>query len=169
MKSQLKLVVFMVAMFVASAGCSGNGGATTSGGDTAAGGSGGAGGDGGTAGNASGGAGGASGDCTVNPIDPTKYVIIGFWKTTDCSGDPIAQNAFPIDDSGGCYCWPGHSGENSAKNFVCDKAAGTFAYDQSTDLVCGTFGAKKESSLTECRPDVPPTLNSKIIDMSACP
>lgn len=86
-----------------------------------------------------------------------------------CSGDPIAQNAYPIDDTEGGHCWPGHSGESSAQRFECDSAPGTFAYDQYTNLTCGGEATHEEPSTTECRVDVPATLHSKIMDMGVCP
>lgn len=141
------------------------------GGDTASGGGSGATTGGGGTGDGGAGTGGTAGDCTLLPEDPTKYVIVGSWKTADCSGAPIAQSAFPLDDSAGCYCWPGHSGMNSASGFTCDKAAGTFAYDQTPTLTCDpSMGSThKVWSTTDCKQDVPPTLYGKIIDISACP
>ena len=113
---------------------------------------------------------GTSGDCDKNPDDATQYVIIGFWDNDTCSGDPVNTNAFPIDATAACYCWPGHSGENSAQAFSCDYNAGSFTYTQYTDLICGDGGAgtEKTSYTDQCTQDVPPTLYSKILDISAC-
>ena len=44
------------------------------------------------------------GACSPNASDPTRYATVGFWKSTDCSGEPVATNAFPINDTAGCYC-----------------------------------------------------------------
>ena len=162
------LVLGALASMAIVTGCSDGTGSSSNGGGGAGGNTGGS--VGGSTGGATGGTGG--GACELHSIDATKYVIIGFWDAAtspDCTGDPIAQNAFPIDDSDGCYCWPGHSGENSADHFVCDKAAGSFTYDQYTSLTCGASNATTKTTTSECAPDVPASLKSKLIDMSACP
>lgn len=105
--------------------------------------------------------------CPVN-APSSKFVQIGFWKTTDCSGTPISTNNFPVDPAAPCYCWPGHSGENSANSFKCDKAASSFTYSQYQNLTCGTVATVKTSYTTKCQQDVPPTLYAKIIDFTAC-
>jgi len=109
-------------------------------------------------------------DCTKNTDDLSSYVQVGFWKTTDCSGDPIQTNNFPIANDAPCYCWPGSSGENSAHLFQCDKAAKSFTYKQHTDLVCGegSNSNSKTVHIDKCVQDYPPTLYSKIIDFGAC-
>ena len=110
------------------------------------------------------------GACEKNADDASTYVIIGFWDNDTCSGDPINTNAFPVVPTADCYCWPGHSGENSAQSFSCDPDAGTFSYTQYTDLVCGDGGSgtEKTSYTDQCEQDVPPTLYSRILDISAC-
>ena len=115
--------------------------------------------------------GSSSDSCDPNPTDASQYVIVGFWKTTDCSGDPIITNAFPVGQSDPCYCWPGNSGENSADTFVCDAAAQTFTYTQYNSLTCGADDdtpTVKTVYTTECHQDIPPTLYSKIVDFGAC-
>ena len=110
-------------------------------------------------------------ECPVNPEDPTKYVIVGFWDTDDCSGEPIATNAFPIDNSDGCYCWPGNSGENSADDFSCDPDNASFTYTQYGSLTCGEDDdtpTTKTVYTDKCEQDIPPTLYSQIIDYGAC-
>ena len=110
-------------------------------------------------------------DCSLNPMDPERFVIVGFWATDDCSGDPIATNAFPVTDDGSCYCWPGHSGENSADDFSCDATAGTFTYTQYGSLTCGEDDPTptvKTVSVDACHQDIPPTLYTRIVDMGPC-
>ena len=34
--------------------------------------------------------------CTVIP-DGENRVVVGFWETGDCSGEPVKTNSFPID------------------------------------------------------------------------
>lgn len=116
-------------------------------------------------------AGGCSDDeCDPNPSDPTQFVIVGFYTNSDCSGDPIATNAFPVTIDSPCYCWPGNSGENSADTFICDPDNRTFTYTQYNSLTCGeddNTPTVKTVSET-CAQDIPPTLHSKIIDFGAC-
>ena len=110
-------------------------------------------------------------DCPVNPEDPTQYVIVGFWSTNDCSGEPIAVNSFPVEASQGCYCWPGNSGENSADRFSCDPDNRSFTYTQYGSLTCGEDDdtpTEKTVYLDRCEQDIPPTIYSKIIDYGAC-
>jgi len=113
-----------------------------------------------------------SSSCPKNPDDASKYVIVGFWKTKDCSGDPIQTNAFPVDNSAGCYCWPGNSGKNSAKAFSCDAKANSFTYTQFTNLTCEpnstSSGRVKTSYTDKCVQDYPPVLYAKITNFSAC-
>lgn len=47
-------------------------------------------------------------------------VVLGFWESADCSGEPVAANSFPVAADADCYCWPGSSGENSADAFTCN-------------------------------------------------
>ena len=112
---------------------------------------------------------GDGGSCKVNGASPTKYVKVGFWKTADCSGDPISSNNFPADPSAPCYCWPGRSGENSANTFKCDRANNSFTYTQYVSLTCSGHPTVKTSYTTKCLQDVPPTLYAKILDLTACP
>ena len=110
-------------------------------------------------------------ECPVNPEDSSKYVIVGFWETDDCSGEPIAKNSFPIDNSDGCYCWPGNSGENSAEDFECDTDNNAFVYTQYGSLTCGegdNTPTTKTVYTDKCEQDIPPTLYSQIIDYTAC-
>jgi hypothetical protein len=110
-------------------------------------------------------------DCPTNPEDPERYVTVGFWSTTDCSGDPIATNSFPVENSGGCYCWPGNSGENSADTFSCDAASKTFTYTQYGSLTCGEDDdtpTVKTVYTDRCEQDIPPTIYSRILDFSVC-
>jgi len=101
----------------------------------------------------------------------TPLVTIGLWKTDDCSGDMIGTISFPVDYADQqCYSWPGHSGENSATNFVCGD--NSFSYTQWTSLTCSggqrLDGTRKTVYTDKCQQDVPPTLYSKIIDFSGC-
>ena len=110
-------------------------------------------------------------DCPTNPEDPTQYVIVGFWTTTDCSGDPVATNAFPVEPESPCYCWPGNSGENSADTFSCDPENATFTYTQYNSLTCGeddTTPTVKTIYSDRCEQDIPPTLYARILDYGAC-
>ena len=110
-------------------------------------------------------------DCPVNPDDPTKYVIVGFWKTTDCSGDPETTNAFPVEGNAPCYCWPGNSGENSADTFSCDPDTNSFTYVQYGSLTCGqddNTPTSKTVYTDRCEQDIPPTLYARIVDYGAC-
>ncbi len=110
-------------------------------------------------------------DCELNPDDPTQYVVVGFWSSADCSGDPVATNAFPVESTAPCYCWPGHSGENSADTFMCDPANRTFTYTQYGSLTCGEDDdtpTVKTVYSDQCKQDIPPTLYAKILDYGAC-
>jgi len=112
--------------------------------------------------------------CIVNPLDTTQYVIVivivGFWTTSDCSGDPVAQNAFPGAKDAPCDCWPGHSGENSADTFVCDAAAKTFTYTQFNSLTGGAGDTTPtvKTVTMDCKQDIPPTLSPRIVNFGAC-
>ena len=112
----------------------------------------------------------ADDSCTLNPNDPTRFVIVGFYTNSDCSGDPVETNAFPVDPASPCYCWPGNSGENSADNFTCDAENITFTYTQYNSLTCGADDNTPtvKTVTEECEQDIPPTLHSKIIDFGAC-
>ena len=110
-------------------------------------------------------------DCPVNPEDPTEFVIVGFWSTGDCSGDPIAVNSFPVERSAACYCWPGSSGENSADEFSCNPEERSFTYTQYGSLTCGAGDptpTQKTVYMDQCKQDIPPTIYSKIIDFGPC-
>ena len=110
-------------------------------------------------------------DCPVNPEYPSKYVIVGFWSNTDCSGDPVAVNSFPVKATEGCYCWPGNSGENSADQFSCNPDQQSFTYTQYGSLTCGADDntpTQKTVYMDQCKQDIPPTLYSKIINYGAC-
>ena len=109
-------------------------------------------------------------NCDVIPEGENR-VVVGFWETEDCSGEPVMTNSFPIDSNAECYCWPGHSGENSADSFQCN-SDGSFTYTQYGSLDCGI----SDDSPTEktvysdvCQQDIPPTIYAKIIDNSICP
>lgn len=111
-----------------------------------------------------------SGDCSVIQSGEGR-VVVGFWNTVDCSGDPIATNSFPIDPVAECYCWPGNSGENSADTFTCNGGDGSFTYTQYNSLTCGTDDntpTEKTLYTTACEQDIPATIYSKILDYSAC-
>lgn len=113
----------------------------------------------------------SSEDCPVNPEDPSKYVIVGFWSTDDCSGDPIATNSFPVEPTAECYCWPGNSGENSAEDFRCNPDEQSFTYTQYGSLTCGADDptpTEKTVYMDQCKQDIPPTIYAKIIDYGAC-
>ena len=113
----------------------------------------------------------SSEDCPVNPEDPSKYVIVGFWSTTDCSGDPIAINSFPVEATVDCYCWPGNSGENSADQFSCNPDKQSFTYTQYGSLTCGEDDptpTQKTVYMDQCKQDIPATIYSKIINYGAC-
>ncbi len=107
--------------------------------------------------------------CDRHAADPTRYVEVGFWKTTDCSGDPISTNHFPVASDAPCYCWPGGSGNNSAYQFSCDVSARSFTYTQHTTLTCDGGNSNTKTVYTDqCVQDVPPTLYAKILDFQAC-
>jgi len=111
-----------------------------------------------------------SSECVTNDQDPSRYVLVGFYKTTDCSGEPVQVNAFPVDPGASCYCWPGSSGKNSADAFTCDANLRTFTYTQYNSLTCGA-GDDTPTTKTvseSCEQDIPPELYSKIIDYGAC-
>ena len=111
------------------------------------------------------------GACGTNADDPARYATVGFWKTSDCSGDPVATNAFPINDTAGCYCWSGSSGENSADSFSCDAAAETVSIVQYNSLTCGADDntpTPKTFYLGRCEQDTPATLYSRVLDMGPC-
>lgn len=109
-------------------------------------------------------------ECVLNPSDPSKYVIVGFWLTEDCSGEPVNTNAFPVDNEDGCYCWPGHSGANSATDFSCNPEDNSFTYQQYANLTCDASGngTLKTSYTDQCLTDVPATLHARIIEYGAC-
>ena len=112
----------------------------------------------------------STGTCNKNNPDATKYVTVGFWKTSDCSGEPVNTNSFPIANDAPCYCWPGNSGKNSANKFSCNTANNSFTYSQYTNLTCATGGngSVKTTFTDKCTQDIPPTIYSKIVDYSAC-
>jgi len=114
---------------------------------------------------------GSDDECPPNQDDPSQYVIVGFWSSTDFSGEPVATNAFPVKAESPCYCWPGNSGENSADTFSCDPENGTFTYTQYNSLTCGeddNSPTPKTIYSDQCKQDIPPTLYAKIIDYGAC-
>ncbi|MDH4183513.1 MAG: hypothetical protein OEV92_04770 [Nitrospinota bacterium] len=118
-------------------------------------------------------AGGSSGSSKGGTDVPagSLTVTVGFWSTNDCSGNTIATISFPVDYANTqCYSWPGHSGENSASNFVC--GANSLSYTQWTTMTCSggqnSSGTAKTVHTDQCQQDVPPTLYSKIIDFSGC-
>ena len=103
--------------------------------------------------------------------DSDQLVTIGFWKTMDCSGEPIGVNVYPVDYADErCYDWPGNSGENSATNFICGE--NSFTYTQWTTLTCSggkkPEGTVKTAYTDQCTQDVPPTLYARILDFSGC-
>ena len=109
------------------------------------------------------------GGCDKNAEDPARYVTVGFWKTTDCSGAPISTNFFPVTSDAPCYCWPGSSGDNSAFKFSCDVSAKSFTYTQHTTLTCNGGNTNTKTVYTDqCVQDVPPTLYAKILNYQAC-
>ena len=105
-----------------------------------------------------------------NP-ESDQLVTIGFWKTSDCSGEPVGINVYPVDYADErCYDWPGQSGENSATNFSCGE--NSFTYTQWTTLTCSggmhPEGTVKTAYTDQCTQDVPLTLYAKILDFSGC-
>ena len=119
---------------------------------------------------ASGEPGGDSAGCDAIPGGEDR-VVIGFWDTPECSGDPLTTNSFPVESDADCYCWPGNSGQNSAMSFSCNGGDGSFTYDQYSTPVCGSEGASpttRTSFTTECKQHIPPTLHSRIVDYEAC-
>ena len=103
-------------------------------------------------------------------IEGEDRIVVGFWENDDCSGEPVTTNSFPINSSAECYCWPGHSGENSADSFTCNDD-GSFTYTQYGSLDCGVSDdtpTSKTVYTTDCTEDTPPTLSSMIVDYSAC-
>ena len=110
-------------------------------------------------------------ECPLNPEDSSQFVIVGFWSTSDCSGEPIAKNSFPVDSSEECYCWPGNSGENSADTFKCDVENKAFIYTQYGSLTCGeddNTPTVKTVFTDQCKQDIPPTIYSRILEYDAC-
>jgi hypothetical protein len=104
-------------------------------------------------------------------VEGEDRVVIGFWETDDCSGDPMITNSFPIDPVAECYCWPGNSGENSADSSNCNDGDGSFTYTQYGSLDCGESDdspTQKTMYTDSCTQDIPPTIYSMIIDYSAC-
>jgi hypothetical protein len=102
---------------------------------------------------------------------PERYVTLGFWNDPTCSGEPVAQRRMPVHyGDSQCFSWPGRSGTNSATNFVC--GGDTFAYTQWTTLTCSggqqPEGTRKVSHTTGCTQDFPPTLYSRVLDISGC-
>ena len=100
-----------------------------------------------------------------------RYVTIGFWTDSTCSGAPASTHQFPVHfGDAQCYSWPGRSGENSASRFACGPSS--FSYTQWTTLTCSggqnPAGTRKTNTLTNCTQDVPPTLHARIIDFSGC-
>ena len=111
------------------------------------------------------------GNCAPHQQDTTRYATVGFWRTSDCSGEPVAENAFPINETAGCYCWPGRSGQNSADSFTCDPVAGTISITQYGSLECSEErrpGTRKVFHSDRCTQDIPPTLYSRVLDMGPC-
>lgn len=103
--------------------------------------------------------------------DAEHFVTISFWRTSDCSGDPVATNNFPVDYADQrCYSWPGRSGANSATRFSC--GFNSFTYTQWTTLGCNGGmnppGRVKTTYTDQCTRDVPPTLHARITDFSGC-
>ena len=108
---------------------------------------------------------------TANSSGAARFVTIGFWNDSTCSGAPVNTNQFPVDyGDTKCYSWPGRSGTNSASRFTC--GPGTFSYTQWTTLTCSggqnPEGTRKTDNLTGCTQDVPPTLYARILDFSGC-
>ena len=100
-----------------------------------------------------------------------RYVTIGFWNDSTCSGPPVSTNQFPAHyGDTQCYSWPGRSGENSASRFTC--GTNSFSYTQWTTLTCSggqnPAGTRKTDNLTDCTQDFPPTLYARILDFSGC-
>ena len=110
-----------------------------------------------------------AGDCEAGEEGEGR-VVVGFWETDDCGGDPVAVNSFPVEADAECYCWPGSSGQNSADGFTCEGDGG-FTYTQYNSLDCG---AGDDSPTTKtvytdaCQQDIPPTIYAKVLDISAC-
>ncbi len=113
---------------------------------------------------------GAKDDCDAIPEGEGR-VQVSFWDNSDCSGDPIITNSFPVESDAECYCWPGNSGENSADSFSCNDGDGSFTYVQYNSLECGADDDSPTSKTiytSDCTQDIPPTLYSRILDYSAC-
>ena len=115
---------------------------------------------------------GSESDCEPNPEDPSAFVIVGFWDEDDsCSGEPMITNAFPVDNSAACYCWPGNSGSNSADDFECQPSNNSFSYTQYNSLTCGegdNTPVSKTVYTDACEQDIPANLYAKIVDYGAC-
>jgi hypothetical protein len=97
-------------------------------------------------------------------------VVVGFWETSDCSGEPVATNSFPTSGEADCYCWPGSSGENSADAFTCGEDGG-FTYTQYGSLDCGLSDdtpVEKTVYADRCQQDIPPTIYTMLLDAAAC-
>ncbi len=115
---------------------------------------------------------GISGSSECEAIESgADRIQVGFWETSDCSGEPVALNSFSIEAAADCYCWPGHSGENSADTFSCNDGDGSFTYTQYGSLECGAGDnspTEKTVYTTSCEQDIPPTLYTMILDYSPC-
>jgi len=100
----------------------------------------------------------------------TDRVVVGFWESADCSGEPLTTNSFPVAADADCYCWPGSSGENSADTFTCNDD-GSFTYTQYGSLDCGVSDdspTEKTVYTDRCQQDIPPTIYAMILDDGAC-
>ena len=100
-----------------------------------------------------------------------RFVTVGFWQDSTCTGEPSNTTAFPVDHGDTqCFAWPGRSGENSASRFSCGEQI--FNYTQWTTLTCGggqvPEGTRKTVSTTTCIQGVPPTQYARILDFSGC-
>jgi len=107
----------------------------------------------------------------AKPNGPERYVSVGFWQDSSCTGQPSGVTAFPLNyNSDQCFFWPGRSGENSVSRFSCGE--NTFTYTQWTTLTCTggqvPTGTIKTVSTSSCIQGVPPTQYAKIIDFSGC-
>ncbi len=105
--------------------------------------------------------------------EAARTVTVAFWKTDDCSGDPMERGTitFPVDfGDDRCFSWPGHSGENSATDFKC--GVNSLTYTQWTTTTCSggvqPDGVRKTAYTDRCEQDNPPTLYSRIVDFSGC-
>ena len=121
---------------------------------------------------------------TTIPQDGTDAVQLAFYANplggeegdecpsscVDSENPPVMQQWYAIEGEtwSGCFEWPGHSGENSMTQGLCDPVIQAFKYDQFTTCDCSGNANTKTVYVEKCIVDKPATICSKVIDFSAC-